>query len=52
VDNLFSEVVNAHAKLQEIREIIRTLVNGRVVFENVELKNGDRLALLPPVAGG
>jgi molybdopterin converting factor small subunit len=52
VDNLFSEVVNAHPKLQEIREIIRTLVNGRVVLENVELKNGDRLALLPPVAGG
>jgi len=52
VEHLFSEVMNAHPKLSKIRQIIRTLVNGRPVLENVELKDGDRVALLPPVAGG
>ena len=50
--HLFSEVLNAHPKLREIRQIIRTLVNGRVIFGNVELKDGDRVALLPAVGGG
>ena len=52
VRHLFSKLVNAHPKLQEIREIIRPLVNGRAVSENVELRDGDRVAILPPVTGG
>jgi MoaD family protein len=52
VSHLFSEVMNTHPKLQDIRERIRTLVNGRAVLDNVELKDGDRVALVPPVAGG
>jgi MoaD family protein len=52
VERLFSRVVKAHPRLKEIWEDIRTLVNGRAVLENVELKDGDRVALVPPVAGG
>jgi molybdopterin converting factor small subunit len=51
-EHLFSEVLNAHPKLGEIRQIIRTLVNGRVILGNAELKDGDHVALLPAVGGG
>ncbi len=52
VDQLFSEVMNVHPELAKIKEIIRVLVNGRTVLGNEELRDGDRVALLPPVAGG
>lgn len=52
VGHLFSEVLNAHPKLGAIREILRTMVNGRLVLDEIELKDGDRVAFLPPVAGG
>ena len=49
---LFTEIMNAHPKLHGIREIIRTIVNGRVVLGNVDLMNEDHVALLPAVGGG
>lgn len=52
VEGLFSEIVTVHPKIQEIREDLTTLINGRAVSANVELKDGDRMALLPPIAGG
>ena len=52
LEHLFYEVVDAHPKLQEIREIIHTLVNGRMALGNLQLKDGDRVVLLPPVGGG
>lgn len=51
-EHLFSQVMNAHPGLLEIRKIIQPLLNGRAVPENAELKDGDRVALLPPVGGG
>jgi len=52
VEQLLSAVMKTHPKLSRIRQIIRTMVNGRPVVESDELKDGDRVALLPPVAGG
>ena len=52
VVHLFSKVLNAHPRLGAIRDILRTMVNGRLVLGETELKDGDRIALLPPVAGG
>jgi MoaD family protein len=52
IEHLFSVVLNAHPKLRGIRDIIRTIVNGRVILENVELKDKDHVALLPAVGGG
>ena len=52
VAHLFSRVLNVHPRLQTIRDILRTMVNGRLVLGEIELKDGDRIAFLPPVAGG
>ena len=52
VDQLISVTIKAHPKLQEIRRILRVLVNGRSVSDNLELKDGDRVAIVPPIAGG
>ena len=52
IEHLHSEIMNAHPKLRGIREIIRTIVNGRVILENAELKDEDHVALLPAVGGG
>ena len=52
IEHLFSEIMNAHPKLRGIREIIRTLVNGRVILGNAELNDEDHVALLPAVGGG
>jgi molybdopterin synthase sulfur carrier subunit len=52
VEQLLREVISAHPKLQAISVTTSTLVNGRVVPKNVELNDGDRVAFLPPVAGG
>jgi len=52
VARLFSEIMSVHPRLQGIREIIRTIVNGRVILGNVDLKDEDRVALLPAVGGG
>jgi len=52
VDQLISVAMRAHPKLEEIRRILRVLVNGRSVSDNLELKEGDRVAVVPPIAGG
>ena len=52
VERLFHEVVAAHPQLASIKRTIRPLVNGRAASEDAELKDGDRVAFLPPVAGG
>jgi molybdopterin synthase sulfur carrier subunit len=52
VRHLFSKVMKAHPRLGGIRDILRTMVNGRLVQEEIELKDGDRIAFIPPVAGG
>jgi MoaD family protein len=52
IDQLLSLVRRTHPKLADIREIVRVLVNGRWASENEELRDGDRVAFLPPVGGG
>ena len=52
VEQLLSEVLRIHPGLREIKQIIRTLVNGCVMLDNVPLKDGDRVTLLPAVGGG
>jgi len=52
VSHLFSKVLNKHPRLGAIRDILGTMVNGRLVAGEIELKDGDRVAFLPPVAGG
>jgi molybdopterin synthase sulfur carrier subunit len=52
VKQLLREVISAHPKLQAITETASTIVNGRIVPKNIELNDGDRVAFLPPIAGG
>jgi MoaD family protein len=52
LQQLFSRVMALHPSLAEIKQILRPLVNGKWVSEETNLKDGDRVALLPPVGGG
>jgi molybdopterin converting factor small subunit len=52
VKQLLSQVMNTHSALAEIKEIVQVLVNGQWASENLELKDGDRVAFVPPVGGG
>ena len=52
IDQAISQAVTTHPKLSELRETIKLLVNGKWATQNEELKDGDRVTLLPPVGGG
>ncbi len=51
-DQLFEAVIQAHPKLKRIQANLRILVNGRFASKKIELKEGDRIAFVPPTAGG
>jgi molybdopterin converting factor small subunit len=52
LQQLFSTVMAIHPGLTEIKQTLSPLVNGKWVSEDTELKDGDRVALVPPVGGG
>jgi len=52
VEHAISQVVGSHPKLSELMETIKLLINGQWATANSDLKNGDRVTLLPPVGGG
>ncbi len=48
-----SKIIEIHPRLIEMERLLRVIVNGRMIDdENILLKNGDAVALLPPIAGG
>ncbi len=52
VADAFSRALALHPKLKTIENVIKIAVNEEITSENVSLRDGDRVALLPPVAGG
>jgi molybdopterin converting factor small subunit len=52
IKQLLSQVTKAHPTLAGIKEILQILVNGQWASMNLELKDGDRVAFVPPVGGG
>ena len=52
VEHAMSQAISAHPKLSELRETLKLLLNGQWANQDAELKDGDRLTLLPPVGGG
>jgi molybdopterin converting factor small subunit len=52
VEHAISQATNAHPRLSELKETIKLLINGQWASASEELKDGDRLTLLPPVGGG
>lgn len=52
IEQVVSQAMTAHPKLSELKETLKLLVNGHWASESEELKDGDRVTLLPPVGGG
>jgi molybdopterin converting factor small subunit len=52
IEQAISEAVATHPKLAELKETIKLLINGQWATPSAELKDGDRVTLLPPVGGG
>ena len=47
-----SKAIEAHPKLRPLEKAIKVAVNEEISQEDAPLKDGDRVALLPPVVGG
>jgi MoaD family protein len=52
LQQLLVRVMAIHPSLAEIKQMLKPLVNGKWASEETVLKDGDRVALLPPVGGG
>lgn len=52
VAEAFSLALSLHPGLKKIEKVVKIAVNEELTSENASLRDGDRVALLPPVAGG
>jgi len=52
VRSALSKAFEAHPKLRQLEKAIKVAVNEEISQEDAPLKDGDRVALLPPVVGG
>jgi molybdopterin converting factor small subunit len=52
IEQAISQALAAHPQLSGLKETIKLLINGQWAAENAQLKDGDRVTLLPPVGGG
>ena len=52
VRTALSKAFEAHPKLKPLEKAIKVAVNEEITQEDAPLKEGDRVALLPPVVGG
>jgi sulfur-carrier protein len=50
--NLISKIEENHPSLLKVKENIQFAVNCNLVRKNLSLKEGDQIAVFPPVAGG
>ncbi len=51
-EDLLSETEKRHAGLRRLRGLARVAVNEELAGESLQLLGGERVAILPPVAGG
>ncbi len=52
VEDLLSETEKKHAGLRRLRGLARVAVNEELTGDRLQLLGGERVAILPPVAGG
>jgi len=52
IEQAVSKALTAHPKLSELMQTLKLLINGQWATQEAELKDGDRVTLLPPVGGG
>jgi molybdopterin converting factor subunit 1 len=50
--NLISKIEENHPSLLKVKENIQFAVNCNLVRKNLSLKEGDQIAVFPPVSGG
>jgi molybdopterin converting factor subunit 1 len=50
--NLISKIEENHPSLVKVKENIQFAINCNLVRKNLSLKDGDQIAVFPPVAGG
>jgi molybdopterin converting factor subunit 1 len=51
-EDLVSLAVKLHPSLDEVEEIMHVIVNGTMVNASPLLREGDTVALVPPLCGG
>jgi len=52
VEDIVEELIQEYPDLEDIREILVVSVNKGRVDDDYLLKEGDEVAIMPPVAGG
>jgi molybdopterin converting factor subunit 1 len=52
VKTALSKAFEGHPKLRPLEKAIKVAVNEEISQEDTPLKDGDRVAVLPPVVGG
>jgi len=52
VSRLAAEILRTYPSMKPLRSAIRFSVNMEVAGEDTQLKEGDEVGVLPPVAGG
>ncbi len=52
VRTALSKAFEAHPKLRPLEKAIKVALNEEITEADVTLRDGDRVALLPPVVGG
>jgi molybdopterin converting factor subunit 1 len=52
VEALIEKILEKHPALGSISKSVRIAVNGEIISNSGNLKEGDVVALLPPFAGG
>jgi len=52
VDDLLQELLEEYSALKKYKDEILVSVNKNYASEDTELKEGDEVAILPPVGGG
>lgn len=50
--NLISKIEENHPGILKIKENIQLAVNCNIAGKNLSLKEGDKIAVFPPVSGG
>ena len=52
INNLLTNILDIYPQINNLLKTIKVSVNYKVVDKNTILKDGDEVALLPPVSGG
>ena len=52
ISSALSKAFAAHPRLKSLEKLIKVALNEEITQDDILLREGDRVALLPPVVGG